>query len=413
MTKSRTFRNPMFTKKKVKNRTQHTQRKTIDSTHSAQLTSFEENTETCSVLKTKQATLQSELDALEQIPKRSLTNEQFDRLYEIEEDIKSCAQEIATLENAKNDYFMKTGHLLFNYYIQKDASESNSNAMSQSSNARQKEHTVLDFFTPSAAESKAAESSTMNQDNSESAKQDTMNQIIDQYMDEVDTSYTKAPEKDPFMEYCPTCHCFKIFNETESTLLCTKCGVEDAVLMNHSKPSYKDPPREYTFFAYKRINHFNEWLSQFQAKESTHIPDQIIEDLELEIKKERRNKNALDRKQIRRFLKKLGYNKYYEHIPHIINKLNGVPPPIITQATEETLRSMFKMIQVPFVKHCPEKRKNFLSYSYVLHKFVQLLGMHELTACFPLLKSRQKLYQQDTIWKKICKELEWPFIKSV
>jgi len=71
------------------------------------------------------------------------------------------------------------------------------------------------------------------------------------------------------------------------------------------------------------------------------------------------------------------------------------------------------MIQVPFVKHCPEKRKNFLSYSYVLHKFVQLLGMHELTACFPLLKSRQKLYQQDTIWKKICKELEWPFIKSV
>lgn len=413
MSNSRTFRNPMFTKKKVKNRTQQIQRKTIDSTHSAQLSTFEENDATCSSLKKKVTELQSELDTLQKMPKRSLTNEQFDRLYEIEEEIKACTQQITSLQNAKNEYFLKTGHLLFNYYIQKDASESAAQKTSNTSHPQQKEPTVLDFFKQTSSDTKKTKQHTLNQDNSASEKTDTMNQIIDQYMNEVDTSYTKAPDKDPFMEYCPTCHCFKIFNETESTLLCTKCGVQDSVLMNHSKPSYKDPPREYTFFAYKRINHFNEWLSQFQAKESTHIPDQIIEDLELEIKKERRNKNTLERKQIRRFLKKLGYNKYYEHIPHIINKLNGVPPPIITPATEETLRSMFKMIQVPFVKHCPEKRKNFLSYSYVLHKFVQLLGMHELTSCFPLLKSRQKLYQQDTIWKKICKELEWPFFKSV
>ena len=65
------------------------------------------------------------------------------------------------------------------------------------------------------------------------------------------------------------------------------------------------------------------------------------------------------------------------------------------------------------MKHCPKDRKNFLSYSYVLHKFVQLLGLDEFLACFPLLKSREKLHQQDQIWKKICEELKWEFIKSL
>ena len=63
---------------------------------------------------------------------------------------------------------------------------------------------------------------------------------------------------------------------------------------------------------------------------------------------------------------------------------------------------MFKEIQIPFINNRPEKRKNFLSYSYVLHKFVELLELDQYKSCFPLLKSRQKLHGQDIIWKKIC-----------
>ena len=74
---------------------------------------------------------------------------------------------------------------------------------------------------------------------------------------------------------------------------------------------------------------------------------------------------------------------------------------------------MFREIQNPFMKYCPKDRKNFLSYSYVLHKFVQLLNMDEFLICFPLLKSREKLHQQDIIWKQICDDLNWEFIKSL
>ena len=74
---------------------------------------------------------------------------------------------------------------------------------------------------------------------------------------------------------------------------------------------------------------------------------------------------------------------------------------------------MFKEIQTQCLNNCPEDRKNFLSYSYVLHKFCELLELDELLVYFPLLKSREKLQQQDFIWKKICKDLKWQYIPSV
>jgi hypothetical protein len=80
---------------------------------------------------------------------------------------------------------------------------------------------------------------------------------------------------------------------------------------------------------------------------------------------------------------------------------------------EEKLRTMFKQIQPAFLKHCPKDRKNFLSYSYVLYKFFQLLGMDEYLRYFPLLKSREKIFAQEVIWRAICKELHWEFIPSV
>jgi hypothetical protein len=74
---------------------------------------------------------------------------------------------------------------------------------------------------------------------------------------------------------------------------------------------------------------------------------------------------------------------------------------------------MFKDIQAPFEKHCPPERKNFLSYSYVLYKFCELLGEDEYLEYFPLLKSKEKLYNQDVLFRKICEELRWEFIPTI
>ena len=149
-------------------------------------------------------------------------------------------------------------------------------------------------------------------------------------------------------------------------------------------------------------------------QKSTEIPPEVFDMILLELKKERiLDTKNIKQTKVREILKKLKQNKYYEHVPHIINRLNGQNAPIMNREVEEKLRYMFKEIQPSFVKHCPAGRNNFLSYSYVLYKFCELLELDEYLSCFPLLKNRDKLYVQDKIWELICNDLRWQYIKSI
>lgn len=195
---------------------------------------------------------------------------------------------------------------------------------------------------------------------------------------------------------------------------CNVCYTVEYIIVDHDRPSYKDPPKEVTFFAYKRINHFNEWLNQVQGKETTEVPDEIYDMILLEIKKRKMTNMAdLTHKRLKDILKKLRANRYYEHIAFLINRLNGLPIPHLSNELEEKLRSMFCEIQVPFLRHKPPGRANFLSYAYCLNKLCYLLGEDQYLEGFPLLRNRDKLFVQESIWKNICADLGWTFYKSM
>jgi hypothetical protein len=216
---------------------------------------------------------------------------------------------------------------------------------------------------------------------------------------------------------CPDCNVEREILINEGKYYCPLCCGIDRLIVDSDRPSYKEPPPEVSYFAYKRINHFNQWLNQFQAKETSDIPMDVYDLIILELKKEKNcNLKKLKKKKMKEIMKKLGLTRYYENISHIIYKINGIHPPQIPPELEETLRNMFRSIQGPFIRSCAKiqkKRKNFLSYSYVLYKFLELLGFDELKKQFPLLKCREKLHKQDKIWQGICQELGWDFISSI
>ena len=200
----------------------------------------------------------------------------------------------------------------------------------------------------------------------------------------------------------------------EAITLCSHCDACEPIVVETERPPSKDTVKDSTAFCYKRLNHFNEWLSQIQGKQQTNIPEDVYASILVELKKRQvTNLSDLNASQVKDILKKLRLNKWYEHVNYILNRLNGGVTRSIHPALEETLRSMFKQIQAPFVKHSPANRKNFLSYSYVLHKFCELLGEDEYLPCFPLLKSRDKLAQQDLVWRSMCGELQWCFEPSL
>ena len=144
------------------------------------------------------------------------------------------------------------------------------------------------------------------------------------------------------------------------------------------------------------------------------VPDEVIEKVRAEFKKNRISSTSeIKPSKVKQYLKKLGYSAYYENIHTIANTISGMPTLKLSLELEKKLKDMFNLIQDPFYKHKSPKRKNFLSYNYVLYKFCELLGEDDLLIYFPLLKCQKNLHVQDTIWRKICSELSWEFIATV
>ena len=376
---------------KVKNRKKKfvDTRTTIDAKHNKQIKLLREKKNELPLKKKELKNLKNEYSKYVNIDLKKLTNDDFDNKHNIEEKIEIIEKDILVLENdtEENEYLLKTANLLHEYY-------ENSKKPIETKKVQTNTKSVMDWL------------------NKDSIIKNSRKDICEQYLSITDKDFVK--NYDTPNDICDKCKGEKIIHLSQGCMICKKCGDISYIIIDSDKPSYKDPPKEVCYFAYKRINHFNEWLAQFQAKETTDIPKDLYDQILLEIKKERiDDMSNLTQSKIREILKKLKKNKYYEHVPHIMNKLNGLPPPIMSRDTEEILRRMFKEIQIPFAKYCPKDRKNFLSYSYVLHKFVQLLDLDEFMDCFILLKSREKLHQQDLIWEKICEHLKWEFIPSV
>lgn len=303
------------------------------------------------------------------------------------------------------DYFFETGDILYKYYDLQDKIQKGDTS---GGTVKAKPGSVLAALHGGSLESLSPRVRNQGEEGREI--------LLEKYLQKIDPEHARASTnslEDPY-GMCEKCDKEMTFSANEALFFCEGCGHQEFVLIDSDKPSYKDPPREVTYYAYKRINHFNEWLAQFQAKESTEIPEEVFEAILEELRKERiTTTEGLKPAKIREILKKLKHTNFYEHVPYILNRINGKTAPIMSREVEEKLRFMFKEIQSSFVKHCPKNRSNFLSYSYVLYKFCELLELDEYLQCFPLLKNRDKLYNQDKIWQLICKDLGWEFIRSV
>ena len=387
-------------------------RTTLDNLHQMQMTS----------LKDQQANLSYIQKELHELVAKSEMCEDIIEKNHIDEKISSLKEQIKNWNDKKPiyDYFFETGDLLFKYYeLQDKILKGDSSGTTNTVKA--KPGSVLAMLNTNSNISEQpiskksiekAESSWLSRPGVKEGREE----LLEKYLQKVDPEHAKlvAAKSDESNGICDVCESEMVFSSNEAIFSCPACGFQEFILIDSDKPSYKDPPREVTYFAYKRINHFNEWLAQFQAKESTEIPEDVFQQIVEELQKERiSDPSQIKHAKILEILKKLKCTNYYKHVPYILNRINGKHAPIMSREIEEKLRFMFKEIQSPFIKHCPKNRSNFLSYSYVLYKFCELLELDDYLKCFPLLKNRDKLYNQDKIWQAICQDLRWEYIRSI
>ena len=352
---------------------------TLDSKHREQINKFEKyKTIKIPKLKKEIQTLKKELNN---------SNNNIEKNMDIKDQIKQKKTTIKKLKKEEKEYFLNNSNYIFNYFEKKK----------NLSEGKSKKHILHSFFDSNYNET------NMNSSTTETETEKFMNNLDNS---QIDINHYK-------LNY-DRCECKGELIKVDhmGVMICNSCSKILPFLIENEKPSYKEPPKEVCFYAYKRINHFREILAQFQAKETTQIPEKVIEDIINQIKKERMTIGQLTNKKAKDILKKLGYNKYYEHIPFIKDKL-GIKPPVMRPELEEKLCNLFLDIQKPYAKHCPEERVNFLNYYYVLYKMCELLGENQFLPHFPMLKDRVKRIEQDVIWKKICKELQWEFVPTL
>ena len=354
---------------------------TLDGKHKEIEKEFEKN---------KQEALPT-LRAKKKFLKNMLANDDLsiEQRLEIQDNIEDANKKIKELKHNEKNYYLDNNKYIFNYFENKKEVSKDNN----------KTKLLNSFFKIDEAQKEEENSKT---------KED-----IQKYLSNLDESFidiNKFIFETDVCQYCRKGELIPI--DHEGIMVCNNCHKHISYLVENEKPSYKEPPKEACFYAYKRINHFREILAQFQAKETTQIPEEVLENIKNQIKKERIELSQLNNKKAKDILKKLGYNKYYEHIPFIKDKL-GIKPPVMTPDLEESLCNLFMEIQGPYAKFCPDDRVNFLNYYYTVYKLCELLDQTEFLPYFPMLKDREKRIEQDEVWKKICGELNWEFIPTI
>jgi hypothetical protein len=328
---------------------------------------------------------------------------------EIKNNIIKLKKEIYKIkDNDEIGYYEKTAFIMFDYYNMIENQSSLTVNNENKSVYFEKNKILRELFNKTKIEETIINKPIEKEINVDKTT------LINKYLSLTNNQYVYHADGIIVDDICTTCGNQIVPLLSDAIIICNVCGTQEVLLIEQNRPLLIHKTKENLHFSYKRINHFREWCNQVQGKESTDIPDIVFENILNELKKEKiTDTKTLTYKTMRCILKKLKINKYYEHINYIINRINGVPTPQFSHELEDKLCQMFKDIQGPFLKHCPKERKNFLSYSYVLYKFCEILGYTEYLKYFPLLKSRSKVANQDFIWRCICKDLDYPIIPSL
>ena len=443
---------------------------TLDQKHTEKLQHFKKQNQALPAKRKRLSRLEAELAELKSMPASSYRDTDIRRKSDIMDSIDQLKREISSIENCNDslNYIVKTRSILIDYYDNDEVIDDGvEEELIDDANTTGRKNILTYFIRENnrQAEKDAATAATSSPKNTSSQTQTTTPSsgskrpstttkttrvtkspagpttkttkttktttksptktttkapgkrvskaaLYDSYLNVTDINHRKTVTKSMICPV-PDCGGEKVLSQNDSCMVCKKCGLAETILLTTDKPNYNEPVQDSGTYAYKRINHLTEILSQLQAKESTDIPPHVYAAIYKELKKCKIDKNYLDIFRLRRILKKLGYRNYYDHVPHILQIINGKEPPNFSRQIEAKIKKMFKDIQKPFEIYCPKTRKNFLNYSYVLHKFCELLGLDEYVEYFPLLKNNSKLLQHDRIWMNICKYMKWQYIKSI
>lgn len=446
--------------------------KTIDEIHKEQLNGFKKNRELVPEKKKKLYHLELELDQLEEQNKGKpigLDFETLKRRNNLRSSIKLLKEEIVVIENykAEMEYWSRTGDVLSDYYDITNGILYGKNFDDSSDRVDKLIHTVdtnTDTITPNTPHTDSNSTSDMKLNSSKIVISDELLEITNlnrkrklkkpvrkrnkkieltptkgimcmllgeeenevkkddntckaslqnQYLLIMDKEYACSKSKTSLSKKCIKCNIDYDIFYNEAIIACPKCGDADKLFIESDTPSQRETFAEKPKYPYKKIGHCIEKLNQFLCKGNANIPAEIFAILDEEIEKHNLTKESVTIRFLESMLKKHRLSGYYENIMFIYSKITKKQPQHITREEYELVLKMFKEAEEVFdKKYKPPNRNNFLKYTFVLNKIFLTIKRPDIAEHFKLLKSSEKLKQQERIWQKICIDLGWSYHSS-
>lgn len=218
-------------------------KKTLDIQHTNKLNEFQMKAERAASLKQMFNQVYEKVLELEAKKKAGeATAADIDDLISLCDERDTIKKAIEDLEanDDELDYLINTAPILFKYY---DIVEKGSH--DEIAKPRAGEKSILSFFMKNKEEPKGV------------CKEDRAT-LLEKYMSYTDENFIKPAEAEQNYK-CLCCGCANMnILLNDGIIYCDDCSAVEYIIVDHDRPSYKDPPKEISYFSYKRINHFNE-----------------------------------------------------------------------------------------------------------------------------------------------------------
>lgn len=155
------------------------------------------------------------------------TDSLFDKYIEYKDEKRNITREISDLENDENsiDYYTHTANLLFNYYNIVENGSKNTEV----NNVNINESPILKYFVKD------------NNNDNTILKQDDKATLLDKYLEYTDKNYVhKTDIQQDDCQYCNSSNLNVMIND--GIVYCNDCSSIEYIIVDHDRPSYKDPP---------------------------------------------------------------------------------------------------------------------------------------------------------------------------
>ena len=272
---------------------------TIDAKHSEMINYFKDQQDSIPVLKEELKKLVAEYNNKNSSRKNDINY----IIYRdgIREKINEIKNKINTIMNNDdlNRYYLEVGTLLHSYYENVENSKNIENNYSENfeenllnyseviddeddsdedddeEEETTKNVSVLNFFDQTNLKDKETENGETDISKNDSVytsmkisdfvkEESTFKKknVLDEYLQKIDPNYVAKIKVDINICKCRNCKSEMTVYPSDGIQICENCGLQENILIESDKPSFKDPPMEVCYFSYKRINHYNEYTRQ-------------------------------------------------------------------------------------------------------------------------------------------------------